>query len=280
MDNAVSTATLGVNAGAVTLALADGRTVNLNFNLATQGGTIEIRNAANQVVLSETLPTTITVPSVLGAAPDTTPDAFGFAAQTGLALSAAAISNTITPTGYNAPAAISVSAGGSYRINGGAFVTTAGTLNPGQSVAVRQTTSASFNTMTTATLSIGGVSGAFNVTTNAPSVMDVDGNAQVDALTDGLMLIRHMFGMKGATLTDGAIGPGATRTAAEIEAYIQSLNAMDVDGNSQVDALTDGLMLIRYIFGMRGAMLTDGAIGPGATRSVAQIEAYIQSMMP
>ncbi|MBK8742998.1 MAG: hypothetical protein IPM02_27580 [Betaproteobacteria bacterium] len=103
--------------------LADGRTVNLNFNLATQGGTIEIRNATNQVVLSEPLPTTITVPTVLGAAPDTTPDAFGFAAQTGWPLSAAAISNTITPTGYNAPptAAISVSAGGSYRINGGAF---------------------------------------------------------------------------------------------------------------------------------------------------------------
>ena len=279
VDNAVNTATLGANAGAVTLVLADGRTVNVNFNLATQGGTIEVRNSSNQVVLSEALPTSIAIPGVL-VNTDTVPDAFGFAAQTGMAINSAATSNTITPTGYNAAATISVSAGGSYSINGGTFVTTAGTLNPGQNVAVRQTTPASFNTMTTATLTVGGVSGAFNVTTGVITLLDVDGNGQVDARTDGLMLIRYMFDMRGPTLTGGAIGTGATRTAAEIETYIQSLSEMDVDGNGEVDALTDGLMLVRYMFGMRGVTLTGGAIGTGATRTAAEIEAYIQSMMP
>jgi len=38
--------------------------------------------------------------------------------------------------------------------------------------------------------------------------------------------------------------------------------------------------LIRYLFGLRGPALTDGAIGPGATRGPAQIETYIQALVP
>jgi hypothetical protein len=96
---------------------------------------------------------------------DTTPDAFNFPPQTGSALNTAVTSNTITPAGYNTAAVISVSAGGSYSINGGAFVTSAGTLSPGQTVAVRLTTSASNSTQTCTTLTIGGVAGQFCATT-------------------------------------------------------------------------------------------------------------------
>jgi len=54
-----------------------------------------------------------------------------------------------------------------------------------------------------------------------------------------------------------------------------------VDGNGQADALTDGLMLIRYLLGLRGASLIAGAVAPNATRPLAQdIETYIQSLMP
>jgi hypothetical protein len=65
VDNAVATAVRGANDGAVTVTLADGRTVTLAFNLDAQGGTIEIRNGANQVIVSEALPTTVTPPSLL-----------------------------------------------------------------------------------------------------------------------------------------------------------------------------------------------------------------------
>jgi len=57
-------------------------------------------------------------------------------------------------------------------------------------------------------------------------------------------------------------------------------HAFDVDGNTQVDALTDGLILLRYMFGLRAPALTAGAIGSGAARDAAAIEAYIQSVMP
>src|SRR5579862_8157061 len=66
----------------------------------------------------------------------------------------------------------------------------------------------------------------------------------------------------------------------QTQTYTQlSLKLLDVDGNGTVDALTDGLILLRYLFGLRGPSLTAGAIGVGATRDEAQIEAYIQTIM-
>ena len=112
--------------------------------------------------------------------------------------------------------------------------------------------------------------------------LDADGNASYDALTDGLLVIRYLFGLTGGALTNGAIGTGATRIDATAVLtqldYLKPL--LDVDGNGQADALTDGLMLMRYLFGLRGGALVAGAIGPGALRNAAQIEAYIQSLVP
>ena len=113
--------------------------------------------------------------------------------------------------------------------------------------------------------------------------VDIDSNGKYDALTDGLLMIRYMFGLTGTALTGGAIGGGATRTD-PTQLLIQMNNIrplLDVDGDGQVDALTDGLLFIRYMFGVRGASLTAGALGAGATRTTAaQIETYIQSVMP
>jgi hypothetical protein len=56
----------------------------------------------------------------------------------------------------------------------------------------------------------------------------------------------------------------------------QSLSTYDIDGNGATDALTDGLLLLRYFFGFRGATLVSGAVGPGCTRCDApSIEAFI-----
>ena len=56
---------------------------------------------------------------------------------------------------------------------------------------------------------------------------------------------------------------------------------LDIDGNGQADALTDGLLIIRYLFGLRGASLIAGTLGVGATRTTAAaVEAQIQSLLP
>jgi hypothetical protein len=56
------------------------------------------------------------------------------------------------------------------------------------------------------------------------SCLDIDGNGAADALTDGILILRYLFGFSGATLIDGAVAPDCTRcTAPEIEAYLENL---------------------------------------------------------
>ncbi len=105
------------------------------------------------------------------------PDGFSFTAQTGMPKNATIISNPITVTGITYPTAIGVTgdAGSKYQINGGAWTNSNGTLNPGDSVAVQVTSSSSFSTKTTATLTIGGVSANFDVTTAAANDPSANG---------------------------------------------------------------------------------------------------------
>ena len=113
--------------------------------------------------------------------------------------------------------------------------------------------------------------------------LDVDGDGQVDALTDGLLLLRYMFGFRDAVLTAGAVDlVNCTRcTADDIEAYIESiLTLLDIDLDGQVDPLTDGLLILRYVFGFRGPVLTASAVDlVNCMRCTAvQIEPYIESL--
>jgi hypothetical protein len=58
---------------------------------------------------------------------------------------------------------------------------------------------------------------------NALAVFDIDQNGSFDALTDGLILLRYAFGLRGDNLINGVIASDAYRTSAsEIEAHIQS----------------------------------------------------------
>jgi hypothetical protein len=71
---------------------------------------------------------------------------------------------------------------------------------------------------------------------------------------------------------------GAPRsTAALVSQYLGSIEgALDVDGNGVNQALADGLLIGRYLFGLSGNSLTNGAIGAGATRTTAdQVIAYL-----
>ena len=58
---------------------------------------------------------------------------------------------------------------------------------------------------------------------------------------------------------------------------------VDIDGNGEADALTDGILVIRYLFDFRGKLLCDGAVAPDATRydpNCEEIEAYLDALMP
>ena len=56
-----------------------------------------------------------------------------------------------------------------------------------------------------------------------PCSLDVDGNTKVDALSDGLMLIRAMFGLTGTSVTNNAVGENAARpTWGQIQPFLNT----------------------------------------------------------
>jgi hypothetical protein len=113
--------------------------------------------------------------------------------------------------------------------------------------------------------------------------IDLDGNDRYDALTDGLLLLRGMFGLDGSALVTGTIASDATYTeSVDIESRIETLGDLaDIDGNGDIDALTDGLLTLRYLFGLQGDTLINGVVAGDATRTTAEeIEAHLETLMP
>ena len=56
--------------------------------------------------------------------------------------------------------------------------------------------------------------------------------------------------------------------------------ALDIDQNDIIDATTDGLLVVRYLLGLRGTALVTGALGTNAQRTdPAAIEAHLESLL-
>jgi hypothetical protein len=112
---------------------------------------------------------------------------------------------------------------------------------------------------------------------------DFDGNGSADALTDGLLLVRYAFGLRGDKLVgDDVVADDSTLTAQEIEAKItEAQDIADIDGNGTVDPLSDGLLLLRHLFGFSGESLVKGVVHPdGSRQSVEEITSYMNGFMP
>ena len=113
--------------------------------------------------------------------------------------------------------------------------------------------------------------------------LDIDGNGQFDALTDGLLLLRGMFLLSGDSLISDAVASDAVyKTSDEVASRIDMLgDLVDIDGNGSVDALTDGLVILRYLFNLRGDVLINDVIASDATVKTAEdVEAKIELLIP
>ena len=96
------------------------------------------------------------------------------------------------------------------------------------------------------------------------------------------MIARYLAGISGGAIARGIDTTGALRAdAAEQARYLDVIRPLlDIDGNSIINPLTDGLLVVRYVLGMRDDALVAGAVGSGATRSTAQIKDYLASILP
>ncbi len=132
-----------------------------------------------------------------------------------------------------------------------------------------------------------GATYAFNLTTTPSTqcTLDADGNGSADALTDGLLIIRHQFEIRDESLIVNTLATNCSLcTAAEIIPFLDQCAATgtsDIDDNGNIDALSDGLLTIRYLFGIRGEALITNSVGDGCSRCTAvEIEGYLQGLFP
>ncbi|MBC8273284.1 MAG: thrombospondin type 3 repeat-containing protein [Gammaproteobacteria bacterium] len=120
----------------------------------------------------------------------------------------------------------------------------------------------------------GGAGNSFN--------LDIDNDGTTQALTDGLLVLRYLFGFQGSSLIENAVSASATRfTATDIKDYLDTNNSLlDVDGNGQTDSLTDGLLLLRYLFGFSGQSLIEASLAVDAERATSgEIESYVYAYL-
>nr|MDQ3024671.1 hypothetical protein [bacterium] len=164
-------------------------------------------------------------PTTSGTAPvpvagDTTPDPFSFNAAPSAVASSVQTSNTIKPTGFNAPTTVSVT-GGTVSINNGAFGT-GGAFNPGDTITARGTASATAGGTVNVVPTIGGVSGTFGITTVQSSAL-FDGPAE---LPRSVPVIASLAGMTFAntyTVVSGSFS--------DLQAKINTAAALAGAGN-------------------------------------------------
>ncbi len=105
----------------------------------------------------------------------------------------------------------------------------------------------------------------FNVNPDiAPSFnWDIDGDGQTKFTSDGIIIIRYLFGFRGAALVNGAVGLNASRDTAAIEQYLSDNRAlMDIDLDGDQRPLSDGLLIIRFFAGFSGETLIRDAVNP------------------
>ena len=113
--------------------------------------------------------------------------------------------------------------------------------------------------------------------------LDIDGNGEFDALTDGLLILRSFFGITNDALISDAVADNSSYSSAtEIQSRIDSFQpSLDIDNNGETDALSDGLIILRYLFGISSSSLIDGVLSPDGTRtSLNDILACFDTLKP
>lgn len=130
---------------------------------------------------------------------DTTPDQFTFVDQDGVDRDIEIISEPVTITGIDSPAAISVSGtGGEYSIGcTGTFTNVAGTITNNQTVCVRHTSASTTGTAVTTVLTVGTAPGAVSDAFSSGTRRN-GGSSSADGLMIGLLGLVAALAGRGA----------------------------------------------------------------------------------
>jgi hypothetical protein len=110
---------------------------------------------------------------------------------------------------------------------------------------------------------------------------DINKDGNVEFNTDGVFVLRKLFGLIRETDYVPLAHACASATFAEANAFVEGAIARgdwDLDGDGAVLPLTDGLLLLRSMLGIYGEALTRGAVSAAGTRTDANdIATFLQS---
>lgn len=115
-----------------------------------------------------------------------------------------------------------------------------------------------------------------------PLNTDVDRSGSANSTTDAVAIFRFLLNYPDAVSENGALPATASPPGGSISSYLSSIRPLlDIDANGQADAITDGLLILRYAAGFRGEALIANSVGPGARRTTASaIETHLQGLFP
>ena len=131
------------------------------------------------------------------------------------------------------------------------------------------------------TPAVGPACGTYTGGTTCNADADGDGHFEV---RDAQLILRRLLGMTGTAITDGLIAPRACATrklGSEVATFVDNQNAalpkpLDIDGDGQVHATSDGLMLLRVALGLGGDAVVANAAVAGSPRTTwAQVRPYL-----
>lgn len=169
--------------------------------------------------------------------PDTIPNTFTFNSVTGVELSAVTPSDAVTISGINTLATVSVT-GGEYSIDGAAFTAIDGQVSNGQTLAVRLTASAVHSTTSSATVTVGGVSASFSVTTKADTTPEAFSfepvtDAALDTVyTSNVITITGIDAAVPITVTGGEYAINSEETFTSAAGTVSANNTVRLRGAS------------------------------------------------
>ena len=93
---------------------------------------------------------------------------------------------------------------------------------------------------------------------------------------DSVLILRRLLGYTGDALIAGAVGAGACRSSADDIAGFIDAQQLDVDqsgGLRPINALTDGVILLRTMLGLPDTTVTAGV----TSQSWATVRNYLES---
>ncbi|MCA9051559.1 MAG: hypothetical protein KDA89_22630, partial [Planctomycetaceae bacterium] len=122
------------------------------------------------------------------------------------------------------------------------------------------------------------------VASPSPISLDVDGNGSGETFSDGILVLRYLAGLTGNALVDGALENNANRTdPQEIQDFLSSAvdTMLDVDDNGEAGTFSDGILILRFLAGLTGSALIDGALETNAQRTdAAEIHSFLSGYLP